>query len=62
MSSAEFDNWYNESFATDAAETSASAGYGGRPGLKLPARLQIDADQGFEADEVGNRCAVLFCN
>ena len=52
MLSTEFDNWYNESFAINTTETSASVGYGGRPGLKVPARLQIDTDQGFEAEQV----------
>jgi len=47
----EFDNWYNESFTINTTETSASVGYGGRPGLKVPARLQIDTDQGFEAEQ-----------
>nr|CAB3259115.1 kinesin-like protein KIF9 [Phallusia mammillata] len=41
----EFDAWYSESFLQDQQESSAVAGYGSRPGVQVPARLQLTSQQ-----------------
>ncbi|CAK8673389.1 unnamed protein product [Clavelina lepadiformis] len=47
----EFDAWYNDSFMQDNHETSASVGYGARPGIIVPARLTLNSQQANLEDD-----------
>ena len=51
---AEFDMWYSKCFLQQGeAETSASAGFGVRPGINVPARLLLHSGQeNVEDDQV----------
>lgn len=47
----EFDSWYNKNFLSGPDQTSAAAGFGTKPGINPPARLQLTTQQSNVEDE-----------